>query len=98
MTNGAEIVDFGLRSQINKLETEVSRLKSGDGGGTSGGMDARVAALESDMKDIKADLKALVRDTAEIKGKLSQMPSTLQLIGFVVAVFVASGLVKHFFP
>ena len=39
-----------------------------------------------------------MKDVAEVKGKVSQLPTTLQMLGFVVAIVVAAGLVKHFFP
>ena len=52
-----------------------ARLKSGDGGGTFDDMEPRIKALEDDMKEIKKDLKALLIDTAEIKGTLKSMPS-----------------------
>jgi hypothetical protein len=50
-------------------------LKSGDGGGTFDDMEPRVRSLEEDMKEIKRDLKALLIDSAEIKGTLKSMPS-----------------------
>lgn len=46
-------------------------LKAGGGGGTFDGMEARVKALEDDMKEIKSDLKKLLIDSAEVKGRLS---------------------------
>ena len=56
-----------------------------DGGddGPPGGpeLEARVKRLEDDMKEIKGDLKSLLKDSAEIKGKISNMPSTWQMIG-----------------
>lgn len=46
---------------------ELKRLKSGGGGGTSGGMDGRVSRLEAlvdvtreDLRDIKGDLRTLI--------------------------------------
>lgn len=48
--------------------TEGKPLKSGGGGGTFDGMEARVKSLEDDMKK-------LLQDTAEIKGMLRNMPS-----------------------
>lgn len=50
-------------------------LKSGGGDGTFDGMEIRVKALEDDMKEIKKDLKALLIDSAEIKGSLKGMPT-----------------------
>ncbi|MBP2540036.1 hypothetical protein J2768_002473 [Agrobacterium tumefaciens] len=69
-------------------------LKSGGGGGTFDGMEARVKRLEDDMKEIKGDLKSLLKDSAEIKGKISNMPSTWQIVGIVgvmLGLVIASG-------
>lgn len=66
------------------------RLKSGDGGGTFDNMEARVKKLEDDFKDIKGDLKSLLKDVAEIKGRVSAMPTTWQLIGMVLAIMGAT--------
>jgi len=62
-------------------------------------MERRIAALESDMHEIKADLKRLtsdigdlkrlIVDVAEIKGRLSQMPTTVQLTGLAFGIFAA---------
>lgn len=72
-------------------------LRGGDGGGTFDDMlEARVQRLEDDMKEARADLKAIRSDLAEVKGRLAAMPSTIQLLGFVVAIFVAAGVLKYF--
>lgn len=73
-----------------------SHLSDGGGGGTSDGMEARVKRLEDDFKEIRADLKTLLREVAEIKGKVSSLPTTLQLVGFAIAIFAASGMLRWF--
>lgn len=75
------------------------------GGGGSGGdadMSARVERLEADVKEIKADVKGMAKDQqalradiAEIKGRLSQMPTTFQMVTWLVGV--AMGLVALVF-
>lgn len=73
-------------------------------------MDARVGQLEADIRDVKATLgrlepainrmddrlRGLQTDVAELKGRVSQLPTTVQIIGFVVAVLIAGGVLKHF--
>ena len=76
--------------------TPVGPLAAGGGSDNIGGMETRVAALESDMKELKADLKALRVDVSYIRGRLDSMPTTLHLLGFVVAIFVAAGLTRYF--
>lgn len=76
------------------------------GGPHDPGMDARVRALEDGQKalldgqqSIKDALeklrdgqqKALV-ELAELKGRVSQLPTTLQMIGFVVVVLGIAGV------
>jgi hypothetical protein len=56
-----------------------SDLTGGDGGGSSRDMERRVAALEADMK-------SLIKDVAEIKGRVLNMPTTWQLFGLNVAL------------
>jgi Tfp pilus assembly protein PilO len=71
-------------------------LSGEGGGGTIDDMEARVAGLEDDMREIRTDLKAIRTDltelkpvrleVAEIKGRLSQLPSTKEMIGLVFLV------------
>lgn len=65
-------------------------------------MSARVERLEADVKEIKADVKGMAKDQqalradiAEIKGRLSQMPTTFQMVTWLVGV--AMGLVALVF-
>ncbi len=54
----------------------------------------RVTALEGDLKEIKADLKALTRGQSVIECKLSNMPTTfLMLTWFVGIALGLTGLV-----
>lgn len=76
---------------------EGTRSLSRDGEPPGGDMlEARVKHLEEDVREVKTDLKALRQDVAEIKGHLRAMPTTIQLLGFVVAIFVAAGVMKLF--
>ncbi|MGE0260313.1 MAG: hypothetical protein AB7H71_01475 [Alphaproteobacteria bacterium] len=83
----------------------------GDGGRPHpSDMERRVAALETDMSEIKSDLKRLISDVAEIKrdmlgmkldvaeikGRLSQTPTTIQLISLVFGIMAASFAVLKF--
>jgi hypothetical protein len=59
----------------------------------------RVKALEDDMREIKADLRRLALDVAEIKGRVSNLPTAVQLMfmqaGLIIAIFAgAFGLLK----
>ena len=79
-----------LRRQLASLtDKQRSGLKGGGGDGTFSDMEARVKRLEEDSKEMRADLKAIRIDLAEIKGKVSAMPSTWQMVGLIVAMAIA---------
>jgi len=78
------------------LHIAATGLKSGDGGGNSGGMEARVAKLEAHMEHVlqdvslmKADVGTLKTDVATIKVKIDNLPSK----DFVVKVVVGSAAI-----
>ena len=90
-------VDRGSDNNVVRLSRDDdSPLNSGGGGGNYNGMEPRVAALEADMKEIKADLKKVLADLSYLRGKADAMPSTIQLIAFVIAIFAAAGLTRYF--
>jgi hypothetical protein len=74
-------IDFTL---LDRLGAEVRpggatrSLHSGGGGGTFDDMEQRVKALEEGMKEIRGDLKSLLQNTAEIKGKVDGLPSAYE--------------------
>ena len=57
-------------------------------------MEPRIAALESDMKEIKSDLRTVLVDLSYLRGKVDAMPSTLQFIGFAIAIIAAAGVTR----
>ncbi|WP_284765350.1 hypothetical protein [Agrobacterium sp. CFBP2214] len=74
-------------------------LKSGGGGGTFDGMEARVKSLEDDMKKIlqdTAEIKGMLRaapsaiEFGEMKGRLNSLPTTAKVATIVA---IAAGLV-----
>lgn len=95
-------------SKITSLDDERSKrisLKDGGGGDTFDPMEARVSALEASVKrtDEKLDklldkLGKIEVDLARLDGKISTLPTTLQLLGFVIAVLAIAGLAKYFTP
>lgn len=78
------------------LDRPASPLQTGDGDGTSGGMEARVAKLEAHMEHVRADVTAmksdvsvLKTDVAGLKVKVDHLPSK----GFIVTTVVGTGAV-----
>ena len=76
------------------------------------GMEARMSALEADTREIKAILgrlepllsrmdermRKLELDVAELKGRVSQLPTNVHLIGLVVGVLALAGASRYFLP
>jgi hypothetical protein len=54
------------------------------------GLEARVSAVETRLARIESAVDAMRLDLAEIKGKLSNMPTTVTLFGLIVTVFAAA--------
>ena len=78
---------------------EILRFPS-EGGGQSGGsgpedpmLEARVARLEDDMKDVKASLKSIELSLAEIKGRMSSIPTSFQLMTMVITTWSAGAAI-----
>jgi hypothetical protein len=59
-------------------------------------MEIRVKRLEEEAKEVREDLKTIRTDLAYIRGKIDSLPSTMQLIGFAIALFVAAGIARYF--
>lgn len=89
---------FGTKTDgfTKSLETPAEAHYGGGGGGDM--LEARVGRLEADVSELKTDMKAVRVDIAYIKGKLDTMPTTIQLIGFIVAIFVAAGITRFIAP
>lgn len=97
----AEPINFAEKRRERGLGVPPDRkpvLKDGGGDGTSGGMEQRLAVLETEMKHVKDNLtklQALPADMAEVKTKIEHLPSKdwiatrLQIyLGAMVAVSV----------
>lgn len=85
--------------------SDSTHLSSGGGGGTYDDMEARVKALEDKFERIDSkldkligDVGGLAKDLSYLKGKVDSLPTTIQLLGFAIAVFVAAGLLKYLTP
>ena len=46
----------------------------------------RVTALEGDMKEVKADMKGLVKSVASIEGRLHHMPTLWGIAGTMLGI------------
>lgn len=65
----------------------------------------RVTFLEKQFEKIDRKLDAIVADIgtlrseqAYLKGRIEQLPTTLQLLFFIIAVLSVAGVTKYFAP
>ncbi|MFM9978164.1 MAG: hypothetical protein ACKVOP_09015 [Sphingomonadaceae bacterium] len=104
---------MALDDRLNRLVQIEARiqamhddfLKGGDGGGTSGGMEPRIARLESDVDHIKKTLDRLDRgvegvrndvvsiktDASAMKEQLRHLPSVAQMWLAAMSIVAALG-------
>ena len=77
-----------LRAENESLMREKNALKNGGGGGTSGGMESRVAKLEAHAETLRSDMAAVKRDVGDIRvsfATLSERVTHLPGKGFVIS-------------
>lgn len=67
---------------------DAADLKGGGGGGTYDPMEARVKALEDRFEKMDGKLDAIVKDLADIKAKVANLPTAWQIIG-ICATLIA---------
>lgn len=78
-----------MEQRVTRLEQDMKEVKSLLG-------DKIMPMLISINEQLKHT--ATKEDLAELKGRVSQLPTTLQMIGFVLAVLGIAGLAKYFAP
>ena len=84
------------RERTKSARRRVEGLQPPGGGDNYGGMETRIARLEEDSKEIRADLKSLRVDAAEIKGRISQLPTIWQLISLVFGILGGAFVIAKF--
>ena len=85
-----------IRLLLKRLEPVLSGVEA-----TVGRSQDDIAAIQRDVAWVRSEVKDLVtsgtkmrEDIAELKGRVSQLPSTVQLIGFVLAVLAFGGVLR----
>ena len=96
---GMEARVSALEASFGDLKTILARLEP-----TLARVDDRTRKMETDLasmdgrfRKIETDmLPKLGADVAELKGRISQLPSTIQMIGFVLVVLALAGVTRYF--
>ena len=76
----------GLGARLDRIETRL------------GSMEGRMDWTDIRFEKLDVKVEWIGNDMAELKGRISQLPSTIQLLGFVLAVLAISGAVRVFTP
>ncbi|UXN60732.1 hypothetical protein [Phyllobacterium zundukense] len=90
----------GLKEDVSILKGDVSGLK-GDVSvlkGDVSGLKGDVTGLKGDISGLKGDVSGLKEGLAYLKGRIDHLPTMLQLLGFVLAIFAMAGFFKYFTP
>lgn len=93
MPPGDDAVDFTNTTRWMEDQAKRGRLPGGTGdpphdGGAEDVL-RRVGALESAVSKMDGKVDTLIKDVAEIKGRLSQMPTTFQMLTWFVGIAMA---------
>ena len=79
------------------MEARVARLEAGlsDIKATLARLEPVLSQVSKDLVDIRTkDLVELKAAAAKLEGRVSQLPSTIQLLGFVLAVPTIAGVTR----
>ena len=94
----------GMEARVARLEAGMSDIKA-----TLGRLEPVLGQMSKDLGQISKDLGQLSKDVVDIKTKdlvelkvaaakleerVSQLPSTVQLLGFVLAVLAIAGITR----
>lgn len=107
---GASIHRLADYQQKPSVSAAPSDLKSGSGGGTSGGMDgwqtsveARLGEIKTDIRDMRAGIGSLNANTATLTERIAHLPSkgfvvttTLIVLTAVTALIAFQGQIQAF--
>lgn len=94
---------------VRELLQSVESLRHGGGGGTSGGMEERVAKLEAgvehlqgDVVDLRGDMKTVLTEMATLKENVRHLPTKpwlfTTLVGILAALSAIVAVIVRFVP
>lgn len=100
--DGRVVPLFGDQVALEALMHQAANLKQGGGGGTSDGMEARVARLEKNVDTLMKDVSDMRTDVATLKENVRHLPTKPWMFSTLVAMLgaltVIVGLIVRFIP
>jgi hypothetical protein len=101
-TNLAKLasIDGGKEDLADLLKRVEQKLKSGDGGGTYDGMEARVARLEAstthierDVSELRSDMKEVRDRTLRLEGKIDHLDQRIDHLDQKIGLLPGKGYI-----
>ncbi len=81
--------DGGMEARVARLEAGLSDIKA-----TLVRLEPVLGQVSRDVGQVSKDLVELKVAAAKLDGRVSQLPSTVQLPGFVLAVLAIAGVTR----
>jgi hypothetical protein len=89
-SEGGGPYDGGMEAHVARLEAGLSDIKA-----ILARLEPVLSQVSKDLVDIRTkDLVELKAAAAKLEGHVSQLPSTIQLLGFVLAVPTIAGVTR----
>lgn len=85
--------DPNMEARLTKLEDALPRIEA-----AVQRIADDVAGTKRDVAELRKELSEQGKSIARLDGRVSQLPTTIQLIGFVLAVLALAGLSRYLAP
>lgn len=77
-----------LRSDIGVFRDEMRAFRED--------MRSEFSIMRDQFASFRKELGSVNDQVSYLRGRIEQAPTTLQLLGFIIAIFVASGMTRYF--
>ena len=80
-----------MEARLGRLEADTQDIKA-----ILARLEPVLTRIDTTQQKHGQDILKIMVDVAELKGRVSQLPSTVQLLGFVLAVLAITGVLHVF--